>query len=363
LEQAENKLAQVIKEFESAERELQQLRQPVTCGVAEADKIADQKLYIRGERSSQGDVIPRGFVQVVTCGGSHLVQDKEQSGRLELAEWIASRDNPLTARVLVNRVWHHLFGEGIVPTVDNFGAMGLPPSNPKLLDYLAVEFMDDGWSVKRLVRRIVLSRAYQLSSRGHPTNDQIDEDNRLVWRHNRRRLDAEAIRDSILAFSGGLDLEPPSNGQFVDLAYSSADYTIPNRSVYVPVMRQNGYDFFTSFDGADPSTVMGRRDVSLVPTQALYLLNSPLVLEESRRAAERLLGRDDLDDSGRIEWAYQLALSRGPTDAERQWTIEFLELFPEAMEKDGKSVSDAELETWTRLCQSLMASAEFQILE
>jgi hypothetical protein len=335
----------------------------MACAVAEADRIEDHQLYIRGDRSTRGDRVPRGFVQVCTVGESYLVEKKEQSGRIELANWISSRDNPLTGRVIVNRVWHHLFGAGIVPTVDNFGAMGEPPSHPELLDALAVQFMEDGWSVKRLIRRIMLSRSYQLSTRLRPENRDIDGDNRLIWRMNRRRLEAEVIRDAILAFSGRLELEPPAGGQFLNPSYQRVDFDIPYRGVYVPVMRGSGYDFFAAFDGADPSIVVGRREVSTVPTQALHLLNSPLVMNESQRAAERLLARDDLDDTQRVDWAYWLALSRPPTDEQRQWAMAFLEDYPAVMEEEGRKVTDPRLEAWTRFCQSLIASAEFQILD
>jgi hypothetical protein len=325
-------------------------------------KIADQPLYIRGDRTNRGDVVPRGFVQVATLNGSHLVQDKKQSGRLELAQWIASKDNPLTARVIVNRAWHYLFGRGIVPTVDNFGTMGEPPSHPELLDYLAVQFMEDGWSLKRLVRRIVLSRAYQLGTEGHPKNEDLDGDNLLVWRMNRRRLEAEAIRDALLGFSGRLEWTPPALGQAVDPAYERPSFDVPYRSVYLPVMRDGGYDFFAAFDGADSSIVVGRREVSTVPTQALYLLNSPLVIQESQQAAERLLAMDGLNDADRIDTAYRLALSRPATDAERQRAIGFLERYPQVAKEEGKGFGDLRLQAWSQFCQALVASAEFQIL-
>jgi hypothetical protein len=299
---------------------------------------------------------------VATLDGAHLVQNKEQSGRLELAQWVARRENPLTARVIANRAWHYLFGRGIVPTVDNFGAMGEPPSHPELLDYLAVEFMDDGWSLKRLVRRIVLSRAYQLSTERHPENEQRDGDNHLVWRMNRRRMEAESMRDALLSFSGRLELTPPALGQAVDPAYERPDFDVPFRSVYLPVMREGGYDFFDAFDGADASVVVGRREVSTVPTQALYLLNSPLVSQESRRAAERLLAMEDQDDAGRVDMAFRLAYSRPSTDAERDAVLAFLERYPELAKEEGKGFGDLPVQAWAQFCQALVASAEFQIL-
>jgi hypothetical protein len=362
LAKVQQKYDQVRKEFERGEQELHEMRPRLAAGVQEGKKPADHALYIRGESGSRGDAVPRGFVQVVTHQGSHAVEDKQLSGRSELAEWIAAPHNPLTARVLVNRVWYHLFGRGIVPTVDNFGAMGEPPSHPELLDYLAVEFMEDGWSVKRLIRRLVLSHAYQLSTVEHPGNLDIDGDNRLVWRMNRRRLEAEAIRDALLAFSGTLDLERPATSQFLEPSYQRVDFDQNCRSVYLPVMRDGSFDFFEAFDGADASMVVGRREVSVVPPQALYLLNSPLVMDHSRQAAERLLSREDLDDAGRIDWAYRLAFSRPATDADQQLGLAFLEEYGRVLEEEGKATGDVPVEIWTRFCQALVASAEFQML-
>ncbi len=360
--EAEKKFAQVQKEIDTASAELKKLEQNVACAVTESEKVADQRLYLRGERSSQGDKIPRGFVQVVSASDSYLLKNKEQSGRLELAEWIASANNPLTARTFVNRAWHHLFGVGIVPTVDNFGSLGQRPTNQPLLDHLAVEFADDGWSVKRLIRRMVLSRSYQLSTLGNKKNEQVDGDNKLLWRMNRRRLEAEAIRDTILSFSGHLKLEPPKTGQLADYGYRRPDFTVPVRSVYLPMLRQGGYDFFNAFDIADSTIVVGSRPVSTAPAQSLYLLNSPLVMDESKLAAERLLANKDIDDSQRIQQAYWAALSRAPTEQEQDWIVEFIEAFPAVIKSEGKYVKDAHVEAWTRVCQAIIASAEFQIL-
>src|SRR5262249_10896487 len=162
---------------------------------------------VRGEVEKPGETVPRGLLQVLARQPVAIPPDR--SGRLELAEWLASRDNPLTARVFVNRVWLHLFGRGLVPTPDNFGAGGLPPSDPALLDELAASFMEDGWSVKKLIRRLVLSRAYQLGGRHDEANFKADPDNSLVWRMSPRRLEAEALRDALLAVSGELVRTPP----------------------------------------------------------------------------------------------------------------------------------------------------------
>ena len=170
-------------------------------GVSERDEAVDSPLYVRGELDQPGEVVARGLVRVLCDGSTDSIA--AGSGRRELADWLASPANPLTARVIVNRVWLHLFGRGLVPTPDNFGAAGRPPSHPELLDNLAVEFMADGWSIKRLIRRIVLSRAYGLDSAHDPRNFEADPDNALVWRMSQRRLEAEALRDAMLASAAG----------------------------------------------------------------------------------------------------------------------------------------------------------------
>src|SRR6185312_6889282 len=224
---------------------------------------ADSPLYQRGEVDKPGEVVPRGVVRVVS---RRTPQIAEGSGRLELAEWLASKDNPLTARVMANRVWLHLFGRGLVPTPDNFGAAGQPPSHPELLDHLAVTFMADGWSVKKLIRRVVLSHAYQLGSASDPKCHEADPDNALVWRMTPRRLDAEALRDSVLAVSGLLNLTPPPGSVVArqgdgpttgprfggPVTQALNDPRNAKRSVYLPIVRDNLPEVLSLFDAADP---------------------------------------------------------------------------------------------------------------
>src|SRR5262249_52620657 len=179
---------------------------PLAIGVREGRRVSDSRLYVRGELSQPGETVKRGFPQVLTAKQPEMSRG---SGRRELADWIASGDNPLTARVMANRVWLHLIGRGLVPTPDNFGVNGQPVSHPALLDHLALSFAEGGWSVKKLIRTIVLSRAYQLSSQFDGKNFEADPDNVLVWRMPKRRLEAEALRDTMLAAAGRLDLTPP----------------------------------------------------------------------------------------------------------------------------------------------------------
>jgi cytochrome c553 len=328
--------------------------------------VADSPLYVRGEVDKPGDVVPRGFLQVLTPNPKAI---RSGSGRKELADWVASKDNPLTARVMVNRVWLNLFGQGLVPTPDNFGVAGRAPTNPALLDSLAVSFMDDGWSVKRLIRRIVLSRAYQLDSRTDAKNAEADPDNALVWRMSPRRLDAEALRDSMLAASGLLNLTPPVGSTVAQAGEGPSnrprlgglgagpgpsDPRDNRRSVYLPVIRDNLPEAIELFDGADPSLVVSERPTTTVPAQGLFMLNSPFALRVADAAAERV-AKGTTADSERVRAAYQLAYSRTPTDAELTTATRFVEQY-----RGGTGRQRSERETWSALMQALLASAEFQ---
>ncbi|MFN0077945.1 MAG: PSD1 and planctomycete cytochrome C domain-containing protein, partial [Prosthecobacter sp.] len=263
---------------------------PLCMGVQDAKRITDSQLYDRGEIAHPVKAVPRGFPRVIEVQGT---VPKQQSGRLELAQWLTSRENPLTARVMTNRVWRHLFGAGIVRTVDNFGFSGERPSHPELLDYLAVRFMDNGWSVKTLIKEIVMSKTYRQGSGGvmekgsdgqHSNTPSLqhsaanaDPDNRLLSRANKRRLDAEVIRDSMLAVSGVLDtsrrpgsLVSELDGQSVSLI--GFNTKLPSdldgskrRSIYLPVLRDHLPDVLEQFDVANPNLVTGDRDVTNVP--------------------------------------------------------------------------------------------------
>jgi hypothetical protein len=287
----------------------------------------------------------------------------KQSGRHELADWLASADNPLTARVFANRVWHHLFGAGIVRTMDNFGSTGELPSHPELLDYLAIRFMAEGWSVKKLIREIVLSHTFQQSSQGHRSGgkdggakrqagEMVDPENRLLWRYNRRRVDAETLRDTMLAVSGQLDRaihgDNIKKGTTVERDYQFED---TRRSIYTPVFRNRLLELFEVFDFPDPNIVAGRRNISTVPTQALYLLNSPFVMTQARHTAERLLESEEMDDARRLDIAYRNALGRLPSERERQIALGYLR---------GAETSEQRAAAWERLCQTLFACVDFR---
>ncbi|MEX2175504.1 MAG: PSD1 and planctomycete cytochrome C domain-containing protein [Pirellulaceae bacterium] len=336
--------------------------------VREASSPGDCRVNIRGEVNDLGPEVPRGYVRVLTYPQTPDVVPT-QSGRLQLAMWLTSENNPLTARVMANRVWYHLFGRGIVETVDNFGALGELPTNQPLLDYLAVRFMQEGWSTKTLIREIMLSRAYQLSSEHSAAAYAVDPDNKLVWRMNRRRLEAEAIRDSLLAVSGQLDLVRPVGsltqsitggeiGRRAKTAGLEKDVTF--RSAYLPIVRGLVPEFLSLFDVADSELVVGQRDVTTVAPQALYLMNSPFVAQQARAMAERLLDRSDLsDDAARIDYAFRLALGR-PADAEQiARSLEYLQDFEAGLASDEKPAAKR-VAAWSSFCQTLMSSAEFR---
>lgn len=325
--------------------------------------VTDLALRVRGEPDIKGDVVPRNF-PVIFNGNSPFGFSDAASGRLELAQWLSSPENPLTARVMVNRIWAHLLGRGLVETVDNFGASGAEPTHAELLDHLAVRFVNQGWSIKSLVRTIVLSRTYRLSGKHLPSNAAVDQDNRLYWRANLRRLEAEAIRDSLLVVGGMLNTERPKDGPFdgnVNTDLSKVNnakrrgpamdpLAQPIRSVYLPVYRSRLPGMFTVFDFAEPDQVNGQRDVTTVPPQALFMLNNPLVIDVANRAAEQILLQNLADDAARVRYAYAWTLSRYPTEAETARALTFLN-----SGEDSKS-------SWAALTQALCSSAEFRYI-
>jgi hypothetical protein len=276
------------------------------CPKSNHTGIHDVPVHIRGRYDRLGPLVPRRF-PVVLAGTEQPAMPKEQSGRLELARWIASPANPLTARVIVNRVWQHHFGEALVRTPSNFGKLGEPPTHPDLLDWLADEFIRQGWSLKKLHRLVLLSAAYQQDSRGSADAVRHDPDNRLLGRMHRRRLDAEALRDSLLATAG--QLEETRGGPAV------RDLAAPRRTLYLMTVRSDRSSFRELFDAADPTAVVDRRVESTVAPQALFLVNHPFVRDQARLLAERVC-RDVADERGRIERLHLLVFGRPPRAAE-----------------------------------------------
>ncbi len=339
-------------------------------GVQEG-KPGDTRLLVRGELDQPGERVARGFVTVLTDGPATPIPTSA-SGRVELADWLVSQANPLTARVAVNRVWAHLFGEGLVRTADNFGATGEKPSHPELLDALALKFVADGWSVKSLIRMIVLSRAYQLGSAWEAKNFEADPDNVLLWRASPRRLDAEAIRDAMLMASGTIELNPPHGSVVANVGDGYIgkgirpevfDITANYRSVYLPIVRDFVPDALGIFDFAEPSLVTASREVTNVPSQALYLMNNAFVITQSQALAKRILATP-LDYPRRIDLAYRLTLSRPPSEAERDRADRYLRAEAKGLipVKSG-SVPEASVASWATFCQALFACAEFRYLQ
>ena len=362
----ERHIADLKQQIRDMEAKIAPPGDPV-MGVREGDRIADCRINIRGEVNDLGEEVPRGFVSVLTTAQSPTVHPR-QSGRLQLAMWLTQKQNPLTARVMVNRIWYHLFGRGIVETVDNFGALSESPTHPELLDYLAIRLMNNGWSIKQTIKEIMLSRTYQLSSEHDAANYAADPENKLVWRMSRRRLEAEVIRDSILAVSGQLNLNRPdgsltqevSEGEIGRRANTAALLRpVTYRSAYLPLVRGLVPEFLSVFDVADPELVVGQRDVTTVATQALYMMNSPFVFEQAEHAADRLLLESNLTDEQRAAFAVRLILGRDPSDDERRAAMAYLRDCEQSLES-SQPLETKRRTAWAGLCQSLFASAEFR---
>ncbi|WP_291177874.1 PSD1 and planctomycete cytochrome C domain-containing protein [Gimesia sp.] len=343
---------------------------PIAMGVLDSQKMFESPIYSRGDINHPGETVPRAFPRAIAVSDSISVPSDE-SGRRELAIWLTHPDHPLTSRVFVNRVWQHLFGVGLVSTVDNFGTTGAAPSHPELLDTLALQFIEEGWSLKTLVRKLVLSRTYRQDSSFRETAFRVDPENRFLWRMPKRRLEAEAIRDAMLAVSGELDLTRPEGSLVANvigdrpISLIGLDKRLPpdldgtlHRSVYLPVIRDRLPDVLELFDFAEPSLVTGDREQTNVPVQALYLMNSPFVLERARSLAMRLMNEAD-SDQDRLRLAYRLCFSRDPDTFEEQYGMKFL---AEVTETNDKLQSEASLGLIS-FCQSLLSTAEFRNLD
>jgi hypothetical protein len=293
-----------------------------------ADKPTPQnpRVFIRGNPGNPGPEVPRQFLEILA--GEDRKPFEKGSGRLELAEAIASPENPLTARVLVNRIWLHHFGQGLVRTPSDFGLRADPPSHPELLDYLAARFIEEGWSIKNVHRWIMLSSAYQQSSEHHPGHALEDPNNFLLWKMNRRRLELEPMRDTMLAISGKLD--PTAGGQAVDILKEPFS---GRRTIYGFIERQNLPGIFRTFDFASPDTTSPQRFYTTVPQQALFLLNSPFVVEQARHLANRSEVRQASSDEEKLRAMFELVLQRPPAPEEIQASLEFIQAPPEAIEE------------------------------
>lgn len=336
---------------------------PSVMAVADAAVVPRLAIHIRGSHRNLGEPVAREFPEVMRTSSVRPILPDNHSGRLELAEWMASTQHPLTARVYVNRVWRWHFGAGLVASTENFGRLGDRPTHPELLDWLAHRFMAGGWSTKELHRLIVLSSTYQMSS-VHPSETAAvakDPENHLLWRFRLQRLDAEQIRDAVLTVSGRLDLTlggksiPLRNRQFV-FDHTSIDHTKYDslrRAIYLPVVRNNVYTLFEQFDFPDPTMPTGNRNATVVAPQALLMLNSDLVMDSADELA-RWLAAQSSDNGKRIQLAYERALGRPATESEEQRVLAFIDELC-----SSKAAPSSQQQAWSLFCQSLLASNEF----
>jgi hypothetical protein len=354
---------------ESLARQLRELVDRGPCDMAYAvaeGTPTDSRVQLRGEPGKPGDVVPRRFLTVL--GGDALPPDaaRSSSGRLQLAQWLTRPQNPLTARVMVNRIWQHHFGAGLVPTENDFGLRGQPPTHPELLDWLAGKFVESGWSVKSMHRLILLSEAYQRSGDVEPAALAADPGNALLWRFGRRRLEAEALRDAMLAVSGALDrttpgphpFPSPQDWGFTQHGPFAAVYETDRRSVYLMTQRLKRHPFLGLFDGADANASTARRPVTTVPTQALFMMNSPFVHAQATRFAARVT-TPTADVPARVALAYKLALAREPSAEEIDRSTEFLEQYRQQLAAARVPAGEIDAQAWAAFARTLLVSNEF----
>jgi hypothetical protein len=331
----------------------------------------DVAIQRRGDPATPGAVVPRGVPRFdFLAANPPTAVPAQSSGRLELANWLTHPAHPLMARVMVNRIWQHHFGRGIVATPSNFGVRGEPPTHPELLDWLASRFVESGWSIKDIHREIVMSRTYQLASDLETRDDSRDPANRLLDHFPRRRLDAESIRDAMLAVSGQLDSQRPQSHPFppIDAWHWTqhdafkAVYATNHRSVYLMTQRLVKHPYLAIFDGPDTNASTDVRTHSTVPLQALYLMNNPFVQEQARGFANRLIA-SSTDRVVRIELAYELAWGRTPEPSEIERAIRFLHQTLAALTTNGTPRDSAESDAWTSLAKVLLTANEFLYID
>ncbi|MEM9481742.1 MAG: DUF1553 domain-containing protein, partial [Verrucomicrobiota bacterium] len=340
---------------------------PHSLVALEADKIVDEPIHIRGELTKLGEVVPRGFLTAVAMEDPPEIP-RDQSGRLQLAEWLLHPEQPLTSRVLANRFWHHIFGQGIVRSVDNFGVMGDAPSHPELLDHLALQLREKHhWSLQDFLREVLTSRTWRMSTKHKSQYAETDPENRLLWRMNRRRFDAETVADWISKLGGRLNTAPATftvptfrvsnNSSTTNVAIPGQ--TLARRAVYWPVFRKdvpNDIDMLKIYDFPDPMTPTGGRNSTTLPTQALFLLDSPMALNSARGLANKLTEME-ADEERRLELAYLTVLHRPATPNELTNARQFLDHFSRSLDEAGAAKQPRDI-AWNRFCHSLLISNE-----
>jgi hypothetical protein len=340
---------------------------PMACAVTEG-LVIHQKVFIRGNWANPGEDAPKQFPRIIA--GENQTPIGQGSGRMEFAEWLSRSDHPLTSRIMANRIWQWHFGSGLVRTASNFGKLGEAPSHPEMLDYLAGQFMKNGWSIKAMHRSIMLSRTYQMSSEISDKAAEIDPTNRLLSHMNRRRLDVEEIRDGMLALTGALDLtmggtllqsDPGTDGEDSSARLSINPDINARRTVYLPIRRANLSNLLNLFDFGDATTPGEGRALTNVSPQALYMMNGEAVARRSREMAHILLASSG-NDAVRVKTAYRRALGRDPASDEVQESLSYVQGYKGKVLPASRSnglVTTPSLDAWQSLCRVLLSSNEF----
>ena len=360
LEDVREQRAEVAKTFPPLE---------IAFAIHEGD-AADVHIQKQGDpgKRTQGKLVRRGFLQVL--GGQKLPETAKGSGRHELADWLTQTDHPLTARVMVNRIWHYHFGRGLVPTPSDFGVRGTAPSHPELLDHLADSFVKNGWSIKQMHRAIMTSRTYRLANDEHAANLAADPENHFLWRANRRRLDAEQLRDSMLVFSGELDRAPGARHPFPHhLTYFyrqhepfQEKYTSNKRSVYLMQQRIQKNSYLDLFDGPDGSLHFGERRSTVTTLQALYFMNSEFVHSQAEATARRL-AKAEPEETKRLAKLYGLIFNRPPRPDEFAFAGKYLQTRLAKADTGAEGLGQAENLAWSSLVRTMLSSNEFLHVE
>jgi hypothetical protein len=335
----------------------------MACAIEDGPPV-EQKVFIRGDYNNLGEAAPKGFPAILARYDTKPAFTG--SGRLQLAEWLTQPAHPLTARVMVNRIWQWHFGEGLVRTPDNFGKTGERPTHPELLDYLATQFVESGWSIKAMHRMIMLSNAYRMSSVNPSVAEEADPDNRLLTRFNRRRLSVEEMRDGLLSIDGTLDLTVGgtlqtgrgTDGENNQARLSLNPEKLKRRTVYLPLRRANLPTLLNLFDFGDATTASSKRQLTNVATQALFWLNSDFLNERAQKVAQSLLYRKELSDAARIETAYARILNRRPDKDEVDQALNYIAGF-----KQKFAGEKADLKAWQSLCRVLMSSNDYMYVD
>ncbi len=343
-------------------------RVPVAYAMHEG-KAADAYIQKLGNPRSKGDLVHRGVPSFLDAD-AHLDIPEGASGRLQFAEWLTHPENPLTARVMVNRIWQHHFGKPIVATPSDFGIQGAKPTHPELLDWLAKRFIESGWSVKAMHRLILSSKTWQIASAHDATNEAKDSANAHYWKFDRRRLDAELIRDSMLLLGGNLDLSrpgphpfpPADKWRFSAHRQFKAVYPSNHRSVYLMVQRLHPHPFISVFNGPDTSATTAMRDQSTVPQQALFMSNSKQVEQQAEGFAKELAAAEP-DTLKRLRLAYWRAFSREPNERELERALEFLARYAELAAAENVPEAQREPQAWAALARTMLTSNEFVFVD